>query len=241
MAKQLYILGSGDSGWGFQNRAFPEGSEVWGVNNMPIKHPSVPWTRIFEVHAFQNKNGTWLRKGQEMFRDLSVNDYVDKLNSSKIPIYVLDHPETPFTNAIVIDLPTLRSKYRDFFSTTLSYELALALEESFTHIDLLGVDMTLSSEYRDQRPSVTYFIGLAEGRGVVVTLPETSPIVKNDYAYGLGESSLTLWDMRINALRDYNTKEIRKYESLIDQHKGSLATLTTMVEFYTTLQKGYKS
>jgi len=237
--KSVYILGSGDSGWGFQNRAFPEGSEVWGVNNMPIKHPQVPWTRIFEVHAFQNKNGTWLRKGQEMFRDLTVNDYVDKLNALDIPIYVLDHPETPFTNAATIDLPTLRSKYRDFFSTTLSYELALALEESFTHIDLLGVDMTLSSEYRDQRPSVTYFIGLAEGRGVVVTLPETSPIVKNDYAYGLGESSLTLWDMRINALRSYNEKEIRKYESLIDQHKGSLSTLSTMIEFYTTLQKGY--
>ena len=239
--KSVYILGSGDSGWGFQNRAFPEGSEVWGVNNMPIKHPSVPWTRIFEVHKFSLKGDTWLRKGQEMFRDLSVNDYVDKLNASGIPIYVLPHEECPFENAVVIPLDTLTKTYRYFFSTTLSYELALALEEGFTHIDLLGVDMTLSSEYRDQRPSVTYFIGLAEGRGVKVSLPETSPIVKNDYAYGLGESSLTLWDMRINALRDYNTKEIRKYESLIDQHKGSLSTLSTMIEFYTTLQKGYKS
>ena len=239
MAKQLYILGSGDSGWGFEKRAFPEGSEVWGVNNMPIKHPSVPWTRIFEVHRFSRKGETWLRKGQEMFRDLTVNDYVDKLNALGIPIYVLDHPEYPFTNAVTIDLPTLRSRYRDFFSTTLSYELALALEESFSSIELLGVDMTLSSEYRDQRPSVAYFAGLAEGRGVIVTLPDDSPLLKNDYAYGLGESSLTLWDMRINALRSYNEKEIRKYESLIDQHKGSLLTLNTMIEFYTTLQKGY--
>ena len=239
--KSVYILGSGDSGWGFQNRAFPEGSEVWGVNNMPIKHPSVPWTRIFEVHAFQNKNGTWLRKGQEMFRDLTVNDYVEKLNALGVPIYVLDHPETPFTNNVVIDLPTLRSRYRDFFSTTLSYELALALEESFSSIELLGVDMTLSSEYRDQRPSVAYFAGLAEGRGVVVTTPPDSPLLKNDYAYGLGEASLTLWDMRINAFRDHNNQEIRRYESLIDQHKGSLSTLNTMIEFYTTLQKGYKS
>jgi len=239
MDKSVYILGSGDSGWGFQNRAFPEGSEVWGVNNMPIKHPSVPWTRIFEVHAFQNKNGTWLRKGQEMFRDLTVNAYIEKLNALGVPIYVLDHPECPFTNAVTIDLPTLRSKYRDFFSTTLSYELALALEESFSSIELIGVDMTLSSEYRDQRPSVVYFAGLAEGRGVVVTLPPDSPLLKNDYAYGLGEASLTLWDMRINALRDHNNKEIRRYESLIDQHKGSLSTLNTMIEFYTTLQKGY--
>ena len=237
--KNVYILGSGDSGWGFQNRAF-EG-EVWGVNNMPIKHPSVPWTRIFEVHKFSLKGETWLRKGQESFRDISVNDYINKLNALGIPIYVLPHEECPFENNVVIDLPTLRSKYRDFFSTTLSYELALALEEGFTHIDLLGVDMTLSSEYRDQRPSVCYFIGLAEGRGVKVSLPPESPIVRNDYAYGMGESSLTLWDMRVNALRDYNTKEIRRYESLIDQHKGSLLTLSTMIEFYTTLQKGYKS
>jgi len=241
MDKKVTILGSGDSGWGFQNRIFEEGAEVWGVNNMPIKHPSVPWTRIFEVHRFSQKRETWLRKGQESFRDISVNDYIEKLNALDIPIYVLDHPETPFTNAIIIDLPTLRSRYRDFFSTTLSYELALALEEGFTSIDLLGVDMTLSSEYRDQRPSVCYFIGLAEGRGVVVTTPPESPIVRNDYAYGLGTSSLTLWDQRINALRDYNNREIRRYESLIDQHKGSLSTLSTMIEFYTTLQKGNKS
>jgi hypothetical protein len=174
-----------------------------------------------------------------MFRDLTVNDYVEKLNALGVPIYVLPHEECPFTNNVVIDLPTLRSRYRDFFSTTLSYELALALEESFSSIELLGVDMTLSSEYRDQRPSVAYFAGLAEGRGVVVTTPPDSPLLKNDYAYGTGESSLTLWDMRINALREYNNKEIRRYESLIDQHKGSLSTLTTMVEFYTTLQKGY--
>ena len=237
--KHLYIVGSGDSGWGFEKLHFPQGTELWGVNNMPIKHPSVPWTRIFEVHAFARKGETWLRKGQETFRDLSVNDYIASLNALDIPIYVLPHEECPFTNAVTVDLPTLRSKYRDFFSTTLSYELALALEENFSSIDLLGVDMTLSSEYRDQRPSVTYFIGLAEGRGVVVTTPLDSPIVRNDYAYGQGVSSLTLWDMRINALRSYNEKEIRRYESLIDQHKGSLATLTTMVEFYTTLQKGY--
>lgn len=238
--KQVFIIGSGDSSWGFQNRAFPQGSEVWCVNNMPIKHPHVKWTRVFEVHAFTLKGDTWLRKGQEMFRDISVNDYITKLNALGVPIYVLAHEENPFTNSVVIDLNTLRNTYRDFFSTTMSYMLALALEEEFTHIDLLGIDMTLSSEYRDQRPSVAYFIGLADGRGITVTMPDSCPIVKNDYAYGYGVSSLTLWDQRVNALRTYNEKEVRKYESLIDQHKGSLLTLDTMVEFYTTLQKGYK-
>jgi len=236
--KRVYILGSGDSGWGFEKRSF-EG-EVWCVNNMPIKHPDVPWTRIFEVHAFTKKGDTWLRKGQEMFRDLRVNDYIDKLNASKVPIYILPHEENPFSNSVTIPLDTLTSKYRYFFSTTLSYQLAMALEEGFDTIDLLGVDMTLSSEYRDQRPSVTYFIGLLEGKGIQVNVAKDSPIVKNDYIYGLGESSLTLWDQRVTMLRNYNHKEIRKYESLIDQHKGSLTTLDTMIEFYTTLQKGDK-
>jgi hypothetical protein len=232
--KKVSIIGSGDSGWGFEKRAF-EG-ELWCVNNIPIKYPEVKWTRIFEVHRFSRKGDTWLRKGQEMFRDLRVNDYIAKLNDLKIPIYVLPHPENPFTNSVTIPLDTLIKTYRYFFSTTLSYQLAMALEEGFDTIDLLGVDMTLSSEYRDQRPSATYFIGLADGKGVTVNVAEDSPIVKNDYAYGLGESSLTLWDQRVTMLRNHNHKEIRKYESLIDQHKGSLATLDTMIEFYTTLK-----
>jgi hypothetical protein len=237
--KTVFIIGSGDSGWGFQDLAFEE-TEVWGCNNMAIKHPSVPWTRIFEVHSFSKKGDTWLRKGQEMFRDIKVNDYIAKLNALGVPIYILEHPENPFTNSVAIDLPTLRSTYRDFFSTTLSYQLALALEEGFTHIELLGVDMTLSSEYRDQRPSVTYFIGLAEGRGITVNVAPDSPIVHNDYAYGYGVSSLTLWDQRVNMLHAYNQKEIQKYQDLINQHIGAEKCLETMIEFYTTLQKGYK-
>ena len=228
--KKVTIIGSGDSGLGFESLSF-EG-EVWGVNNLPLKHPNAPWTRIFEVHAFTLNDNIWLRKGEQFFRDMSVNDYIDALNATGLPIYILNHRLCPFKNSVVLNL---EGKYRRFFSTTISYQLALAIDEGFTHIDLLGIDMSLSKEYRDQRPSATYFIGLAEGRGIIVSTPKNSPLVTNDYSYGKNFGSFTLWDRRIQMMRNHIAVETRKHEDLLEQYKGSLKCLETMVEFYTTL------
>jgi hypothetical protein len=235
--KRVYIIGSGDSGEGFGSFPFEDG-EIWGVNNLFILHPNIHWTRIFEVHSFSLKPpNTWLRKGEESWRNLSINDYIFQLDSSGIPIYTLPHPECPFKNPVIIDLKALQV-FRNFFSTTISYELALAILEGFTDIHLIGIDMVLSSEYRDQRPSVTYFIGLAEGRGITVTISKGSPIVENDYLYGLGVSKFTLWDRRITAMRTYMDSEIAKHNSLIDQYKGAKNCLVNVEEFYTLLLQG---
>jgi hypothetical protein len=233
MAK-VYIFGAGDSGL---NTLSFEG-EVWGINNIMTLYPHIPFTRIFEVHAFTRIKDTWLRKGEKTFRNLSINTYIDQLNNSGVPIYILPHQECPFKNTVTIPIDALIREFRDFFSTTVSYELALAIREGFSEICLVGIDMILTSEYRDQRPSVTYFVGLAEGKGIKVTTSKGSPLVKNDYRYGLGISKFTLWDRRLTEMRRHMISEISKHQSLIDQYKGAQNCLVNIEEFFTSLLQG---
>lgn len=235
--KKVTIIGSGDSGYGFENHAFSD-SELWGINNFPVKYPSLPWTRVFEIHTFSLKeNGTWLRKGQETFRDLPINTYIATLNNLKLPIYILPHTQNPFTNSVTLPIEEWLTRYRQMFSSTVAYQIVLAIEEGFSHIDLVGIDMVLSYEYRDQARGVAYFIGLAEGKGIEVSVSSGSPIVDMDYLYALTSSKMDLWHQRITAMRSYINTEKSKHQSLMDQLIGSEKCLDTMIEFYTTLQK----
>jgi hypothetical protein len=229
MSKHVYILGGGDSGNQLET---PEpGAEIWGNNNC-FEHFSVKWTRWFEIHPFNLRDGTWLRKGQETFRSLKINDYIARIDALSVPVY--SQTPSPFKNAL--SLPDL-SSFRPFFTNSISYMVAVALLEKFTHLHLYGIDMASSGEYRDQKASLTYFLGLAEGRGVKIDIAKGSPILETDVQYGFGKSKFSMWDQRVKAMRSYIQSELASHQSLIDQYKGSLKALETMEDFYTQLTK----
>lgn len=102
---------------------------------------------------------------------------------------------------------------RDYFTNTVSWMVALAIYEHHLgrmhhepetaprrpveHIGMWGVDMAqhnsaysatnagpFASEYARQRPSVEYWIGVAEGRGIKLTIPPQSDILKTACLYG---------------------------------------------------------
>ena len=67
--------------------------------------------------------------------------------------------------------------------------------ERIGQIGLWGVDMAqhgvkqghagwFTSEYARQRPSVEYWLGVAEGMGIDVTVPDESDILKCSVIYG---------------------------------------------------------
>ena len=62
--------------------------------------------------------------------------------------------------------------------------VAFAIYEGFKEISVLGVDMATNSEYQAQRPSVEWWLGLAEGLGIKVYIPPTSDILKCTQIYG---------------------------------------------------------
>jgi len=66
--------------------------------------------------------------------------------------------------------------------------MALAITEGADRIGIWGVDMadlestpgdpSYISEFSYQRPNLEYLIGFARGRGIVVDIPDQSPLTK---------------------------------------------------------------
>jgi len=78
----------------------------------------------------------------------------------------------------------------EYFASTVSYMLAMAVLEGVERIGIWGVDMALQSEqYSGQRGSLEYLIGLARGQGVEVTVPPESDLLKILEPYAFGASN----------------------------------------------------
>jgi hypothetical protein len=85
--------------------------------------------------------------------------------------------------------PMLLEKLKvGYFTNTPAWETALAVVALAGHagaeIGLWGVDMAVNTEYSRQRPSVEFYLGIAAGQGISVTIPQASDLLKAASMYG---------------------------------------------------------
>ena len=84
----------------------------------------------------------------------------------------------------------LIAKYSAYwFTSSLTWMFAMALEVGATTIAFFGVDMAATEEYGYQRAACQYFIQLARSRGIEVIIPPESDLDIPPPLYGVGE-----WD-----------------------------------------------
>jgi len=76
----------------------------------------------------------------------------------------------------VLPIPTLEN--------SICYQLALAIYERRPEIGLYGVHMYAGPEADIATPSITYLIGLAQGRGIKVTVAPGSPLFMSRFIEG---------------------------------------------------------
>jgi hypothetical protein len=103
-----------------------------------------------------------------------------------VPIYTAGQDcENP--NAVPYLIEDIVAKYPDYFAVTFAYEMALALHEGFSEIGLFGVELPRGTlrERTVEWACLHFWIGLARGRGIRVTLPADSPLVWHPARYGL--------------------------------------------------------
>jgi hypothetical protein len=67
---------------------------------------------------------------------------------------------------------------RDYFISSITYMLSHAISMAPDEIALFGIDLMPDEEWTYQRACTEYLLGLAEGRGIKVTLPEGSSLLK---------------------------------------------------------------
>lgn len=146
--------------------------EIWGLNDLWDWWKAYA-TRWFEIHPL-----TVLRhegRGQ-----------IAALQRSPVPVYMIRaYPSIP--QSIRFPFERVAVGHRRLFTSTFAYQIALALAEGFKEIAVYGVDFSRGSlrEQTVEWRGIAYWLGLAEGLGVTVTLPRNSPLLDQRPRYGL--------------------------------------------------------
>jgi len=174
-ADNICLLGSAPSSINLA----PYGNPDWAMCGCsPGVYGVAPRTEAWvELHRFE--------PGQPWFSP----EYCQFLARYPGPVWMAEkRPEIP--NSIELPLVDLIQKYSPyFFTSSLAYMMAMAIECGFKRIGLFGVDMAAASEYKDQRLGCQYFAIIAKAHGIEVGVPPESDLFRPSPLYGVSETS----------------------------------------------------
>lgn len=153
--------------------------EIWGPahrrNDARFKRMDVG----FEIHVTKH---IWDFLGEK-----DGQEYFHWLQEPDIPVYV--RPDMlegcKGCQAYPLEKAT-KLMGRTYFASTFSFMLCKAILDGVEEIGLYGINLTADEEYFYQRPNAEYLIGLAQGKGIKITIPKDSALLKLGYIYGDG-------------------------------------------------------
>jgi hypothetical protein len=160
----------------------------------------------------------WLTKerGKLIYMQEALKEVPD---SAKYP---LDEINTEFMTTL-----TFEGERVKIFRSSVAYAVALALYQQRPLIDIWGVELVASSEYRSEKDNFAFWVGLATGRKVPVTL-HCSRGTFDMPLYGYEDSGLTN-----NRLVDYIKGMTEQKNEVLKQ----TAMLDGALQFAVQLQK----
>ena len=138
---------------------------------------------------------------------------------------IIQAPHADYPEAQIYPKDDILAKYpRRYFTSSIAWMLALAIEQKPTHIGIWGIDLCVNEEYNYQRPCVEYLLGVAEGRGIDVTIPKVSTICRASYLYGFEEpnwlSDIALRRKETESAMAENEKKARDHAEAVAYLKG---------------------
>lgn len=152
--------------------------EIWTLSDL-VPNQQVPrWTRHFELHR------------HDLIRDRCGGHYWKWLCSVSPeegkPIYLIE-PAAEIPAGVLFPFEELQAAFPfgQYMTNTVSWLIAYAIYCGASEIGVYGVDMAQNDEYRAQRPSCEYWLGLAAGRGITVKIPPQSDLLKCRALYGI--------------------------------------------------------
>lgn len=150
--------------------------EIWGLPW--ISHPRVD--KLFELHTQHccetspdagYRTGEWHQGFLEKHGDVPVYCHESRAHLFKNPL------PFPFDDVIgSVPIP--------YFENSIAYQIAFAVLMGATEIGLWGVHMLGKREYIAEKPSIAYHVGVAQGRGVKITMPDGMPLFASYWTAG---------------------------------------------------------
>jgi hypothetical protein len=175
--------------------------EIWSCNLIQtIDHEGqLRADRWFELHPMSVQND---------------ND-MQWIHENPRPLYTLEHePDLPNTLKFPMDKIEAMG-FANYFSCTFAYQIALAMVEGFTEIGLYGVDLIYGTdrEREVELPCVTYWLGLFQGSGGKLVLPEHSSALHHRYRYGFDYWEEKRWVER--RVRNLNLERVEHLQNVL--------------------------
>jgi hypothetical protein len=203
-----------------------KGSEIWGLNEL-WRVKRYKDKGIYPDPAYDSWNKLSIRYDRwfEMHnRGKSTEEEIDWLKKCGVSIYMTKH-HADIPQSIAYPLAEMVKRFEtNYFTNTISYELALAISEGFKEIHLYGVNMAQWSnegptEIRDQRASIEYFLGWARAKGIKVVIPAASDLLKTAIHYGFDEHADTVKE-KVLKLRESYRKSAKEYRAIAEYYEG---------------------
>jgi hypothetical protein len=116
------------------------------------------------------------------------------------------------------------------------------------HIGMYGVDMAqdhlLAAEYSEQRPSCEYFLGIAEGLGIDVFIPNGSDLLASSHLYGYEDSGRVIEKMgsrfvELGKNRDQLGAQMHSLEQQIVGLRDTMNQMTGAQQEVTYMRKNW--
>lgn len=196
--------------------------QVWGCS--PGAYGVIPKGRSniwWELHRYE--------PGQTWFSP----EYCQFLAAHPKVMMAEKRPEIP--NSEVMDIDYLVKKYSPyFFTSSLAWMMAHAIEMGATKIGLWGVDMAATEEYGYQRAGCQFFAIVAQQLGIEVGVAPESDLFRPNQLYGVDEikhSSIKLLSRKREleqrlAVSQQNLENIKQEGSFLRGAIDDLAYMT---------------
>lgn len=141
-----------------------ESWEIWWLGTGAHLIPR--WTRCFELHELGEGRKRWPAEyWQWLTTDHGRPLYIQQ-GQAEIP-HARVYPQQPIV-----------AEFGRYFTSSIAWMIALAIQEGAAEIGLWGVDMATDTEYAYQRANCEYLLGVAVGRGISVSVAAESPLCK---------------------------------------------------------------
>ena len=172
---KINIMG-GSFGW----ELAPHNETVWSFNHFILKRPVDVIFNMHDLPAILKNDTTYdrkfvdrVKKGIERVRETNTKMYCpevwDEIPCERYPIEKI-----------------IERFNIDYFSSGPAYAIALALYEGVTDLNLYGISVGITEEYREQKPCLDYWLGVAMAMGVNIGLYGQTELLRtaNRQRYG---------------------------------------------------------
>ena len=171
--KEVILLGTGPS-----RKECSWDAEVWTVN--------AGYVKVLEMGGFMEKlfiaHGTW--KQPPICGSLvgAIGEGISWEDIAKVidwGVQVITLHRIKGIKSTLYPLKRIIKKLgTNYFTNTISYMIAYAIDKNYEKIRLYGIDMTTELEYKWERPCVSFWVGYAMGRGIKVNISLGSIVCK---------------------------------------------------------------